>query len=215
MNWLDWLFILIIALSTIKGLKNGLLFGISGIISLLSGLWLAFRYNQDLASYLSGEWGWGEKISGYLAVRMDEQGLFFTDSIEGLANTLFLPDNITDYSLQFVSSTSELILNVISFLIILIIAYLVLSRIFKMISRTVSTTFLSPFDKLGGLFLGFVKGILVVVLIVLTISTLSIPFFFVLNESSEPGFITLAWENSKIIPLLYNLAELSDIFFRF
>lgn len=208
MNWLDWLFVILIVLSAIRGLKAGLLAGVTGIAGLLCGIWAAVNYHGYLEDFLSTKWNWDKKISNllftYISQNCQDNSNIGGHQGESVLDTIISPGDILNIGLQTIQPVANSILNVIAFCFIVVVVYIIAGIILRIISRTVAGTILSPFDKLGGLLLGVVKGGIFAAVVLVFLLTLRAPFS-ILSNYEGAAFLTLAIQKSQITPLLLNL----------
>lgn len=171
MNWLDWLLVIVILLPAAKGLRSGFLAGVAGIAGLMGGIWLAVNYHRPLAGYLITEWNWDQKIPSFLFSNL---GYGFQTAAGG-------------------------IINMAAFLLIVVFVYLMAGIVLRLFARSVDGTVFSPFDKLGGLLLGLIKGGIFAVMITI--------FFTQINT----GFLILALQKSQIATIVINLMDYLDL----
>lgn len=208
MNWLDWVFVLIIGLSAIRGFRAGFLAGAAGIVGLLGGIWAAVKFHGQLAGYLSSQWNWDKKISGFLFSKFSAnyQHNFSVKGRHGedILNTLALSGDVMNNGIKAIESATQSILSVLAFGMIVIVTYIIAGGILKLVSRTVAGTVLSPLDKLGGLVLGLAKGGLFAAVILMALLMLKSHFPFFLDQEG-PGFLTLAIQKSQIAPILLSI----------
>jgi len=221
MNWLDWALIIIMALSTWQGLRTGLILGIARLAGLIGGLVIAFTWHRTLALYLDSQWGWGDKLAFLIMERMPLpllEGLMEKMSFNGIEQLLqdygiletsTLPQEINDslWGLSYHLAMSAL--DLISFLLLLFATVITVSIIFKIIAGTIAHTFLSPFDRLGGLILGFTRGVIVVLIVVMLIQSLLVAGT-VQGESSN-GFWGRAAKSSVILPYTYQVLDIINL----
>lgn len=178
MNWLDLVMIIILLISTWQGLRTGLINGVARLLGLVIGIIVAFNGYQFLASYLNQQWGWGNSIATFLMERLPISVLDkFNNEVtimEKLINnpakpTLDLVSN--DFiNNKMISVTNQLaisILEVISFIILLIGVSLLVKLVLGLFAGAVQHTLLSPLDHLGGLLYGFLRGTAIILVLVL------------------------------------------------
>jgi len=201
LNWLDWLFIIIIGISAIKGLRSGFMAGVAGIAGLLGGIWAAVSFHGQLAAYLASQWGWDEKISGYL------MSLAQTNNVD---STFISPSDVVSSIMPAISLSTGTVLDMVAFALIVIIVYVFLGGTLKLLAGATSRTIFSPFDKLAGGVLGLAKGILFASIILVIIFSLKIPLTL-LSAGDGPGTIALAVQKSQLTPFLLNLISMLNL----
>jgi len=214
LNWLDWVFVLIVLFSALKGLSTGLFAGLAKIISLVLGITVAFIAYRPLAVYLEGQWGWGDSIAESLLKH------FSTSSIQDIANRILtnkLQQNFLHHQNQqlseglhsIVNQLALIILEFISFMLLLIIVILVVRLLMGLFSGAITHTFLSPLDYIGGLFLGLARGVIIVLLMTLLLEPVIVTG--IVDSQVEGGFITQATNRSLIVPHAVQLLKILNI----
>jgi len=211
LNWLDWVFILIVVFSALKGLSTGFFAGVAKIISLILGITVAFIGYRPLAVYLEREWGWGDSIAELLLKH------FSTSSLQDIANKIFINKLQQDFLHRqnqqlseglhsIVNHLTTTILEFLAFMLLLIMVVLVVGMIMGLFSGAITHTFLSPIDYFGGLLLGLVRGVIIVVVITLLLEPVIVTG---LSDSQvEGGFITQAANRSLIVPHTLQLLKI-------
>lgn len=177
MNWLDWLILAILAFSAAQGIRYGLVGSVAKLAGILVGFGVAITYYRDLAAYLTVQWNLEEII---LPLAKKLLGFWFPlkstafpsltpDKIVSTgspaAGQLYPFSNYADYAAAALAST---ILNDLCFLALLLAIVWAVNLAGFILTRIAAIAFLGPFNRLGGLLFGAVKG-LVVVMIVLTL----------------------------------------------
>lgn len=209
MNWLDWLFVVIIIVSGWQGLRKGLISSISRLLGIIVGLAVAFTGYRSLANYFDLQLGWGSSISAFFLERLPlplleqfNQKVSFFDLLLSPFNKqsvkpdyqLDLPGNI----LTLVNHLTTSLLEVLAFVVLLIATSIIISSILRIISGAVAKTFLSPLDRVGGFTVGLVRGVLIILILVM----LTRPFSIVGNAaiSGKQSFINKGITGSKLLP---------------
>ncbi len=213
MNWLDWVLILIIIFSAIKGLRIGLFAGFARVIGLILGITVAFKGYRILAAYLDRQWGWGDSITELLVNH-------FSSLLNDVTNNVYinkLQENIPHYKNQLISEgindiahqVSITVLEFLSFILIFILVALVVKIAMSFFSSAVAYTFLSPLDYFGGLILGLVRGVIIVLVIALLLEPV---LATVANTSQEQaGFISYAVKGSLLVPYALQLLNILNL----
>ena len=207
MNWLDWLILAILAFSAAQGMRYGLVGSMAKLAGILVGFGAAITYYRDLAAYLTVQWNLEEKI---LPLAKKLLGFWFPlkstapDKIvttgSSAAGQLYPFSDYADYAAGALAST---MLNALCFLALLIVVVWAVNLAGFILNRIASIAFLGPFNRLGGLLFGSVKG-LVLVMIVLTLMSPfqrldSLPG----DNSGTPGVTQAkgnAFAGSKLLP---------------
>lgn len=174
MNWLDWLIVIVLVLSALRGVRSGFLKSVSGLAGMIIGLVVAFTYHRDLAAYLTTRWDIEDKIQPLL------ENLFkgWLPAGETLTHTL-VPGQLTaalpagpnplepfgDYLIGFFASG---IMEVLSFLVLLFVTIWAAGLAGSILTKIANVSFLGLPNHLGGLLFGLARGI-VIVLVILTL----------------------------------------------
>ncbi len=172
MNWLDWALVIIIALSTLRGFQSGLIAGMARLLGLVSGLAVAFAGHKELASFLDREWKWGEKLSGYLVEYLPMEFLYNTvikmvpvmEPVEPNRD-LIKEQLVQGYAGELVRHLAMSVLELFCFIFLAVVIYLLVVFLMRAVSGTAAYAGLGILDRLGGLLLGLVRGVLVVLII--------------------------------------------------
>lgn len=188
MNWLDWLFVSLIILLTWRGFRTGFLAGCAGIAGLGLGIWLAARFHHAFAAYMADQWQLDEKIAANLG------NIQATSPVPAP----FLPLPAAG------REAAGTILELLAFVSIFLVLYLLVSLLLRLASTIISGTLLSPFNKLSGAVLGLAKGLLLSALALLVVVKLGPPAEVLFGVEALP----LAVEKSKLAPLLARVAHL-------
>jgi membrane protein required for colicin V production len=191
MNWLDWLIIAVIALSTLQGLRHGLLVGVAKMAGLLAGLVVAYSYYRPVTDFLSAHWHL-EKIM----LPLTGPFLRFWQPVEDVVSPLAVPEKLMsgDYITKIVAYS---VLEALTFLVLLLAAVWLVNAAGLILTRVADFSLLGPLNHLGGLIFGFLKGVLVVVII------LALMNLFMGNYLITPGMAGLegkAFKNSALLP---------------
>lgn len=147
MNWLDYVLLFILVLSLYNGFRQGLVKQVVGLASFFIAFYLSLRWHGLLRSYLDR----------YL--KLEE--VFAVFGTENPAS-LWLMD---------------VILNIISFLILILLISLILAVITKRLSILNHIPLIGPLNALSGAATGLIKGLFVVFLAVSLISLLQTEFW--------------------------------------
>lgn len=208
MNWLDWVLILIIAFSAIRGLSTGFFAGVARLLGLILGIAAAFTCYRQLAAYLDAQWGWGDSIAGFLVNHFSNSlipDLAGKISMDGLQQTI--PGSLDNIAHQLALS----VLEFISFVLILLAVALVVKIIMQFFSGAVAHTFLSPLDHMGGLLLGLARGLVIVLVVALLLEPMLSTGVMAGYEQS--GTISRAVAGSLLIPYAYQILDVINLHF--
>jgi uncharacterized membrane protein required for colicin V production len=206
-NWLDWLIIVIIALSAFQGLRRGLLASLAGLVGTLVGLFVAYNYYRPLEQYLVMNWNVGEKIKPLVMqlfkIWMPSQSIQSVAQpgkliSAGGAAAGKMP-NIGDY---LANSFTSVVLETFCFLALLLATTWVINLAGFVLTKVAQFSLLGMPNHLGGLLFGTARGLAVVVIILALLT----PFQNAASlPNSKPGAGTTqrrcsAFESSKLLP---------------
>lgn len=213
MNWLDLAVLIIIGLSVLHGLRTGLIRGLAKITGLIAGLSAAYYGYSSLAVYLNQQWGLGDSIATFLLERLPLplwQG-WAGGGYQTLPGSPGSPGATMVLS-ELSQRLAVFSLEIISFVLILLVVSKLVTMLFRMISGVTSGTPLGLLDRLGGLLLGFARGILIVMILVLLIQ----PFTTVGAQTGniENSPVPNAMANSILIPYFTATLDLLNLHFK-
>lgn len=209
MNWLDWLIVVIVALSAFQGLRRGLLASLAGLAGTVVGLFVAYTYYRPLEEYLVVNWHVEEKIKPLVMqlfkIWTPSQGSVQSVALPGKListgglGTGQLP-NIGDY---LANSFTFFVLDALCFITLLLATTWAIKLAGSVLTRVAQWSLLGAPNHLGGLLFGTVRG-LAVVIILLTLLT---PFQSTTSKpNSQPGTPgatpsrSSAFESSILLP---------------
>lgn len=139
MNWLDLFLLWMIGWSTWRGVQTGLVAGLTRLCGLLVGLFLAREFQAPLAAYLRQQWPLDQWIKSWFSAPAIGQA----------------PGPLSGWDLYIAQG----LLEVLSFMAILLVAARLIGWLGQLLARAARFSFLGPVDRVGGLVLGIVRGI--------------------------------------------------------
>lgn len=196
MNWLDWLILAILIWSAWQGLRHGLLIGLANTAGLLIGLLVAYRYYQTLAEYLSVHWQAEELL---LPLARPLQNLW--PSTGNL-----LPAE------QLAQVISYTILQAGLFLALFIAVSWLINLAGRLLTSVADFALLGPFNRLGGVLLGFAKGVLIVLVILAVLAPFQQQNPFSEQPALNSGWSFLQGKSFEESHLLVYFVPLIDLF---
>jgi uncharacterized membrane protein required for colicin V production len=211
MNWLDWLMLLIIFFSAWRGLHTGFIASAAGLAGLVLGLAAAFIGYAPLALYMENRWGWGGAIATFINDKLplsvlDE--LIKNDYMNNLQITV--PGvKATGYITNMVYQAAMSILEIISFLLLLVAVSLLVKIVLRMFSGAVAHTFFSPLDRFGGLLLGVVRGLVIITLMAILLEPLLATG--AAPVQGDPGFLGRAVAGSALMPYVWHILNILNM----
>ena len=177
MNWLDYMIIIIVVLSAAQGLRHGLVRSLINMFGLLAGILVALVYYRSLAEYCLNRWALQDKLAP------------LTDSLLNLwkpvatAKNIFPPEA---YDLLLTQLNNALVVSLasgLSFFFLLIVTVSLIGLAGRVLSSMLDLSLLGPFNHLGGLLFGLLKG----GVFVLAILLLMTPFQLMVPNLAVPG----------------------------
>lgn len=229
MNWLDTGILIIIAWSAWRGFAAGLIAGLTRLAGLFLGLVMSFNYYRSLAGYVNQQWHLEEKIRNWLpfppgnALSASAAGL---EQGAGLAPGGHLPGKLPErlvtpdlFGQHGFFTTEKLeqflahgLLEVIAFLIIFFVVAYLTNLIGGMVVHAARWTFFGPADRLGGLVLGALRGVVIVLVLVALLMPIQIAAFS-FPGGHQGGWLARAVEQSALVPLCWQfLVKLPLVF---
>ncbi|EPR13727.1 CvpA family protein [Ruminiclostridium papyrosolvens] len=221
MNWADFTVLIIIAIFTFIGLKNGFLYSVFRLLSYILSVIFAVKFYPVLSGILQKTVIFDSVKMSVIRGLMKQQGQAISNAketaaqsvVEGLKLPGFLKDsilehiqksNILDFSgiINAVGSEiASLVMNVLS--LIIIYALIRFGLVFaKVIIKTIARVpVFRQLDKTGGIVLGAVEGILAVYIIcaVLVLFSAFPKFSSSIDEIEKSLFAGHFYENNFIV----------------
>jgi len=145
----DWVILIIIALSAWKGYRAGLLTSLAGLFAWVLGFVAASQYYYRLSVYLDERWNLAGSVQRFL-----EQHLPFLPAPGVRAVSLA----VTPPALTSPSALAAGVVQVLAFLAILLAVEIVVHSIARGLSSLIAVTPLVVVDRLGGLLFGILWG---------------------------------------------------------
>lgn len=216
MNWVDILMLVIVGWSVWRGLVTGLVKGLAGLVGIFLGFLTAFKYSGPLTEYINNHWQLAEKIKDLLPVNPSS----WMNSVvqPELTQELKLPEGIVNLDLygqqalsvidSLKSSFAQGLLEVVAFILIFMIVSHLIYFLGDLLSRTSRLILLGPVDRLGGLALGLVRGLIIIFILVSVVAPLQAPasvFFSGQHENWLVNSIQHSAGFSVCSKILYNL----------
>jgi len=190
-NWIDVTILVIIGWFAWRGLTTGLLKGIARLAGIFLGIVFAMKYDSQLADLAGSKWHLAEKLSKYLSF----SSALWNDSMSWWSSRgIPLPGG---EQVQNILSTR--LLEMFAFILIFLVVYRLTCFAGSLLSQVARMAFLGPVDRLGGLALGFVNGLVIVLIMVALLLPLQIPVSM-LNGGQTDNWFTCSIQRSVIIP---------------
>lgn len=160
---LDIIILVILIVPMALGLFRGFLYMLLHTLSWVAALTAAFFLTGPVAAML-GDGFVGNMVSESISQKADGSSDFLYVASEGLPDIMrgglmVTADSVSDI---FVNLMTSAIVSVISFLLIVFLIKLVLRLLVRPVTKRRSGTLISGADKLLGLAVGFMEGILLV-----------------------------------------------------
>jgi len=168
MNWIDYGIIAILGFGVISGLRKGLLKSIFSIICLLASIMVAKTYYKALTVFLVENTGIEELITTYLSEKAFVKNMILSQTGE---STVFSISN--SFTKDLNSFVTVLVINVISMLIIFLSIRFLLGIAEGFLAGVAEVPGLREVNSIGGAIAGFVKNVIVLMLIFTIITPVS------------------------------------------
>lgn len=195
-NWLDYSFLIILIVTSLKGFSSGLLMGVVRLAELVVSYWLAAIYHNRVAQWLAQEWGWADSMAQLLKPLVKLPGSFNSQEIlqlpvgllEKISSEIPLPSPWTEIidqlgqigQHQTVGQAVNLllaqgILRILAFIAIFIVVKAAISFLGSIFGTILKCSPLGPVDKLAGIALGFATGIIIIFILMTILIAMQVP----------------------------------------
>lgn len=168
MNWVDYAIIAITALGVINGFRKGLLKSIFSIICLLASIMIAKTYYKSVTAFLVEKTFLEDKITEFLSEKAFVKNMFLSPSGE---SAVFSVSN--NFSTDINVFVTVLIINAISMLIIFLTVRIALGIVESFLAEAVEVPGLKEVNSIGGAIVGFVKNVIIIMLIFTVLTPVS------------------------------------------
>lgn len=185
MNWVDIAVLIILTINSLVGVREGFIVTVFNLAGFIISYYIAKSYYPVVSKYIIANPDFFDKIKEFVSEKIQPlveknavandmnsmlQGIKLPKSImEGISQNTHLDSYVKDMtdtaSNLIAESLTHMLINIVSFLITFAIAWLVIMIIVKVIDSFASLPILNQFNKLLGLSVGFIKGILILYLI--------------------------------------------------
>ena len=226
MNWLDWLIIAVLAFSAFHGLRCGLVSSVARLAGILLGFGVGITYYRDLAVYLNKQWNIEDKITPltgkilklFFPVKLTSAPAFHTGGTvtpgEVAAGQLNPYSLLNPYGEYLARSFTAVALNAICFLGLILITVWAVRLAGHVFSRLADISFLGPLNRIGGIFFGGARGIIVVMVFLTLMAPFQQPDLVPENRIGTPGAVLPGgvgvFSKSKILPCFVPLFNAID-----
>jgi len=160
MNWIDYGIIAILGFGVISGVRKGLVKSIFSIICLLASIMVAKTYYKALTVFMVENTAIEDKITSYLSEKAFVNNMILSQTRE---STVFSISNSFTNDLNLF--VTVLIINAISMLIIFLSVRFLLGIAEGFLSGVAEVPGLREVNSIGGAIAGFVKNVIVLMLI--------------------------------------------------
>ncbi len=208
LNWLDWLIIVILVFSTLRGWRLGLVASVARLAGILIGLVVAITYRRDLVEYLTTRWDLGEKILPFVTGLLK----FWFPAAKPVP--LFVsPGRLTaavpvePYQLDriggYLAGTIVAgVLEALSFLALLLAVVWAVNLAARLLTGITDICPLGLLNRLGGLFFGAARGLVAVIIVLALMLPFQQPNIVPGTRPENPGVNPggKAFAESKLLP---------------
>lgn len=211
-SWIDILFIVIMMFCIIQGIAKGLVKSILSFGVAIAGIVLAKIFTPNMVFIIKTKTNLYTKLTSVITnkVMLVFSGDATSQAITDSSNLYNIPGGLLRFLQSFVDSTNStvgstaeafgqnaanIIVNIISFLLIFLLVLIIGKILLLLLDKIMELPGLRIVNRLGGMALGFLKGILFVTLI----ATL----FYSLNVFLQVEGLSDAINNSILIKYFY------------
>ncbi|MBA1334711.1 MAG: hypothetical protein HPY66_2615 [Firmicutes bacterium] len=206
MNWLDIIVIAIMISSAIKGYTDGFILSVFNIVGFIAAIVISKLYFMRLSEHLAANTPLYNRLylsilksmenSGGMIKNGGSQGLQLPKSLESIGiHTGVVQYNTGAVAENIAGALSTIIINILSIIAIYIAVRIVFAAAVSFLNALVEIPVLKQFNKLGGITVGLLKGILVL----MVLFTLAIPLTVVFNLQ----WLVSAIDNSETAAYFY------------
>ena len=169
MNFLDFLILAFLLFSVIRGWKRGLVGQVLDFAGVLIAFFVASRYGEALGNWLAGFLNFEKYATKAVVTEAEGQGVsnLIVGTLKGI-----IPDVVV--------ALQNLLGYIILFFLVLI-AVKLLSSIFKSLN---DIPILGKLNTFGGILFGFLKGVLITLVVIWVLSILPLPKVMNFMEAS-------------------------------
>jgi len=191
LNWIDVTILVIIGWFAWRGLTTGLLKGIARLAGIFLGILVALKYDSQLADFVGSKWHLTEKLSKYLYFPTswwNDSMSWWSSKGYPYSGTQIIPNTLPTH-----------LLEIFAFILIFLVAYRLTYFVGSLLSKVARMAFLGPVDRLGGLALGLVNGLVIVMILAALLLPLQVPVS-ILSGGQTDNWYTRSVQRSVIIP---------------
>ncbi|ACV65021.1 Colicin V production protein [Desulfofarcimen acetoxidans DSM 771] len=202
MNWLDIIFIIIIIYSAMIGFFTGLIKSLTKLISIIGGLFAAYKYYGELVAYINSVWHCEKIITSWITNWLKSKYVpFYKGDIPAIS--------------ELSGMLAVHILELTCFLFVFLAAYMIIKILGSFLSGITSLVFLKPVDRLMGSLVGIIKGTAVVLIFILVMTHLQLYADVFLGNEKLSYYLDQSINNSIMIPYGEKLLGMLKNFFGF
>ena len=175
MNTIDMVIILIILIFMLIGSLRGFISSIIGLIEYAFSIFLAYKCAPVFANFMIEKWAINERISSaihsVLIPKITENVINNSQEYQGMLEASgqsmeSIKESLAATELPFLDAITEKIVFVLA-IIILFVAFKFLFRIVRFVLNRIATLpVLKEFNKIGGMIVGFVEGVIISLIVI-------------------------------------------------
>lgn len=178
MNNIDWSIILIILIFMLLGSLKGFVNSVIGLVEYFFSIFLAYKLSPFFASFIVEKWGIDEKISSVInslipnvAEQMINNSEKYSQMLEASGQTMEnVKMSLSNMEIPFIDTITDRIIQLLSIIILFIIIKLLFGIVRFVLNKLAMLPVLKTFNKVSGMFIGFIEGVIISVVIVVVIS---------------------------------------------
>lgn len=186
LSWLDVMIILIFIFSILSSFRQGLILTLTSLISFFLSLVIANMFYKDLANYMITNTEVDEQLGSFLLSSSENSKVIETSSwmngnvgnipegAKGYIQEILKNSINTNITSQISTVITPILIHIISFFVIFIVVRIVLYIASHGLNNLSKLPILNSINKVGGAFVGIVKGFIYSMLIVSIIYTFAI-----------------------------------------
>jgi len=180
MNNIDLIIILIILIFMLIGSLRGFISTVIGLVEYVLSIFLAYKLSPIFAKFMIEKWAVDEKISSAIysfIPKMAERVLENSDEYKDVMTMSgqdieSISETLANTELPFIDTIVDKIIQIFAIIILFIVFKFIFRLASFILNRIAKLPVLKEFNKIGGMVVGFIEGVVVSLLIIVITSLL-------------------------------------------
>lgn len=180
MNTIDWGIILIILIFMLMGACRGFISSVIRLVEYFLSIFLAYKLSPFFTKLMIEKWAIDEKITSLIQSQIpkiaenviNNSGEYKGILDAGGQNLESIKETLANAELPFLNTIAEKIIQIFAVIILFILFKFLFRLLSFVLNKIARIPVLKQFNKIGGMAIGFVEGVIVSIIIVVVISLL-------------------------------------------